>query len=67
MNALPENADRIPLPDGPVLEEKQARSQAARVESIRGLVNSGDYEVPALAVAERMLVLISTSRRSAQG
>jgi hypothetical protein len=62
MDVGPEQAAR-PFVEGPPREHRGRPSREDHLEAIRGLLDSGGYDVPAMAIAERMLARAAANRR----
>lgn len=62
MDPGPEQARARPFPEGLPTQEGEDMSREAHLETIRSLLDSGSYDVPAMAVAERMLDRAAAAR-----
>ena len=67
MDRRPEEERTCPLKKGSPTGEAGRASREARLEAIRTLVDSGVYDVPAMAVAERMLNRVTPERQGRRG
>jgi hypothetical protein len=67
MDLRSEQARACPFAEGLPREDGGRQSREAHLETIRGLLDSGSYEIPAMEVAERMLDRAAAGRHSRKG
>jgi hypothetical protein len=67
MDLRSEQTRACPFAEGLPKEEGGRRSREAHLEAIRSLLDSGCYDVPAMAIAERILDRTAAARHSRKG
>ena len=67
MDLRSEEARACPSAEGLPIEDGGRQSREAHLATIRGLLDSGSYEIPAMEVAERILDRAAAGRQSRKG